>query len=218
MSKETLLNFLDVSCEAAPFNSVSYETKKMRLSRYGELLLEWSEKMNLVARSTLPDMWGRHFLDSAQLIKHIPKEAKVFVDLGSGAGFPGLILAVLGAPEVHLVESIGKKAKFLSAVAKGLDLNVTVHNQRIESLRDIEADIVTARALTALPKLLSYSKPFFGKNTKAVFLKGEKTQSELTDAKKYWTFKHKVYPSLTSETGQILIVNDLKVRSPNDKR
>lgn len=216
--KDAFMEFLKVSCGSSFLTEVPYETKKVQMESYAELLLAWSEKMNLVARSTLPFMWERHFLDSAQLVKQIPSKTQCLVDLGSGSGFPGLILSILGVPEVHLVESVGKKAKFLSVVAKELGLNVTVHNERIEALSGLEVDVVTARALTALPKLLSYAKPFMGEKSKAVFLKGEKTPAELTDAKKYWTFKHKAEPSLTSPLGHILTISKLKVRASHGSR
>ncbi len=218
LEKEALFDFLRVSCGAYATGTVSYETKVKQLERYGELLLEWSEKMNLVARSTLPHMWERHFLDSAQLIPYIPAKTKRLVDLGSGAGFPGLILSIIGVKDVHLVESVGKKAKFLQAVVDDLKLNVTVHNKRIESIKGVEADVITARALTALPKLLSYAKPFMGEHATAVFLKGEKTPAELTEAKKYWTFKHKAEPSLTSPQGHVLILKKVKVRASHGSR
>lgn len=216
--KDALFASLRVPCGAKAFDDVPYETKVLRLEKYAELLLSWSEKMNLVAKSTLPNLWDRHFADSAQLLKYIPNKAQCFVDLGSGAGFPGLVLSALGAPEVHLIESVGKKAQFLAAVAKELDLNVTVHNERIESLRNLKADVITARALTALPKLLSYSKPFMDEKTVAIYLKGEKAPAELTAAKKYWTFKHKAEPSLTSDLGSILILSKLKVRASHGQR
>jgi len=212
---EDLKSFLRVSCGTDGEGDVSCEKKIELLEAYAALLLEWNEKMNLVARSTLPDMWTRHFLDSAQMINHLPSKTKVLVDLGSGAGFPGLVLSIMGVKEVHLIESIKKKALFLEVVAKRLGLNVAVHNERIETIRGISADVVTARALTALPKLLSYAKPFLGEHSACVFLKGEKTPAELTEALKYWTFKYKLEPSMTSPDGHILTIKKLKVRTPH---
>ncbi len=186
-----------------------------RLERYAELLVEWNSKINLVASGTIPELWRRHFWDSAQLLPLLPPETRRLVDLGSGAGFPGLVLAILGVREVHLVESVGKKAKFLQAVASELAPNVTVHHARIESIRTLRADVVTGRAVTALPDLLSLAKPFWKKETLGLFLKGQKADVELTEASKYWTFNLEKQPSLTDNSGMILMIDDLKVRRPN---
>jgi len=210
--KEEFFNFLEKSVD-----KVTHGTCMQQMEKYAELLLLKSKTMNLVAKSTLPHIWNRHFLDSAQLLKHIPAKTKKIVDLGSGAGFPAVVLSILGVPEVHVIESTGKKANFLSDVAKELNLNIIIHNKRIESVSGLKVDVVTARALTALPKLLSYTKPFMNEKTCAVFLKGEKAPTELTDAKKYWTFKHNIENSITSPTGRILIIKKLKVRIAHDK-
>ena len=183
----------------------------LKLEQYEHLLLDWNQKFNLVAESTLPDLWQRHFLDSAQLWPLLPPSTRLLVDLGSGAGFPGLVLSILGVPEVHLIESIGKKAGFLKEVAQELGLNVTVHQARIEKVRDLQADVVTARALTALPELLSLAKPFMKKESCCLFLKGEKADAELTSAAKYWTFDCEKTPSLTSPSGRVLKISNLKV-------
>jgi len=197
--------------------NVSRETFS-KLERYEALLREWSGKFNLVAASTLPDLWSRHFLDSAQLWPLLPPQTRTLVDLGSGAGLPGLVLAIMGVPEVHLIESTGKKATFLSTVATELGLNVTVHTARIEKVRDLEADVVTARALTALPELMSLAKPFLKKESCALFLKGEKAEAELTGASKYWTFTCQKTPSLTSPSGVVLKISDLKVLRAHDPK
>lgn len=197
--------------------NVSRETC-LRLALYEGLLREWNEKFNLVAKSTLPDLWNRHFLDSAQLWPLIPAKTSRLIDLGSGAGFPGLVLSILGVPEVHLIESTCKKASFLTAVVKELGLNVTVHASRIESVRGVQADVVTARALTALPELLSLAKPFMAKDSIALFLKGEKAEAELTSAAKYWTFDCERVPSKTNPSGAILKISQLKVLRPHDAR
>lgn len=188
----------------------SYEAQRLCKAYLG-LLQEWNQKFNLVAVSTLPEAELRHFVDSAQLYPLIPSGARILVDMGSGAGFPGLVLSILGVPEVHLIESTGKKANFLRHVAQELGLNVTVHQERIEAVRGIKADVVTARALTALPDLLSLAAPFFKKDTVALFLKGEKAEAELTQAAKYWTFGLEKTPSLTSPSGVVLQIRDLKV-------
>lgn len=196
--------------------SVPRETGE-KLERYATLLQEWNERFNLVAASTLPHVWTRHFLDSAQLMVRIPASARVLADLGSGAGFPGLVLAILGVPEVHLVESIGKKAVFLRAVVEELGLNVTVHQARIEGLRGLKADVVTARALKALPQLLSLAHPLTRKRTICLFLKGQQADVELTEARKYWTFASEKHESLSDPSGTVLKISDLEPKPRHER-
>jgi len=196
---------------------VSHETK-VKLTRYAELLVSWNEKFNLVAASTIPSLWQRHFLDSAQLYPLLPPATHCLVDMGSGAGFPGLVLALMGVPEVHLIESVGKKARFLQEVAAELAPHVKVHQARIETLRDIRADVVTARALTALPELLSLASPFLKKGSVSLFLKGEKADAELTEARKYWTFEAEKKESQSDSSGKILIIRELKIRHDTKRK
>ncbi|HAX91913.1 MAG TPA: 16S rRNA (guanine(527)-N(7))-methyltransferase RsmG [Rhodospirillaceae bacterium] len=182
-----------------------------KLDRYAALLTEWNEKFNLVATSTIPLLWERHFLDSAQLFPLIPTPATTrLIDLGSGAGFPALVLAILGVGEVHCLESTGKKARFLEEVAKELGLPVTVHAERIEAVKGLKGNVITARALTALPDLLKLSKPFMEKESFCLFLKGEKADAELTDCRKYWTFRATKTRSSTSQNGVILHISDIE--------
>jgi len=190
---------------------VSHETRA-KLERYAALLVEWSAKLNLVAASTIPHLWQRHFLDSAQLFPLLPPGAsREFVDLGSGAGFPGMVLALMHPARTHLIESVGKKSRFLEAVATELAPNVVVHNARAEAVRDVKAAIVTARAVTALPTLLSLAKPFLDRDGVCLFLKGEKVDAELTEARKYWTFSVEKKESLSDPSGTILSLRDVKV-------
>lgn len=185
-----------------------------RLKVYDALLLDWSARINLVARSTLEDRWRRHFLDSAQLFPLIPKGAKSLVDLGSGAGFPGLVLAAMGAERglhVTLVESTGKKAAFLSAAAAAMALgNVSVIPQRVESLTLSPPDVIVARALARLAKLLAYSHEIAGEKTLCLFLKGQDVEDELTEATKSWHMEVVRHPSLTSAGATILAVSKLR--------
>jgi 16S rRNA (guanine527-N7)-methyltransferase len=140
--------------------------------RYAELLIEWNKKINLVAPSTLSDLWSRHFLDSAQLYGLLPPKTQNLVDLGSGAGFPGLVLALMGVPEVHLIESIGKKARFLEAVAAELAPNVTVHHARIEKFRHIRANW-SRLGLDGLP-IFCLWRPLSEKRLSGTVFKGPK--------------------------------------------
>ncbi len=190
--------------------AVSRETGA-RLEAFQALLTEENEKINLVAPGALSCLWGRHIYDSAQLQAHIPASVRSLADFGSGAGFPGMILAILGVPDVHLIESIGKKARFLEKVKAELGLtNVTVHPARVESLA-LKVDCITARAVTALPQLLSYAKPLMKNDSFCLFLKGQKAAEELTEARKYWTFKATAFPSASDPSGTILKIETLKV-------
>ncbi|MDD3028759.1 MAG: 16S rRNA (guanine(527)-N(7))-methyltransferase RsmG [Alphaproteobacteria bacterium] len=196
--------------------SVSRETIH-RLERYEALLTSWNEKINLVSKNTIPHIWSRHFLDSAQLMRHLPEEASTLADMGAGAGFPGLVLAILSkerpAPlKVYAIESIKKKASFLQAVVDDLELDVHVVNERIETIKDFRADIVTARALKPLPELLKYANRVAGRDSALLFLKGQNLSEELTHAKKYWTFSHRLYKSLSEDSGRILAIKNLQYK------
>lgn len=188
--------------------SVSHETAQ-KFDRYAELLTEWNEKFNLVAASTIPDLWTRHVLDSAQLKTYINDDKNSLIDLGSGAGFPGIVLSLLGIPDVHLVESIRKKAKFLTTVVEELKLDAVVHNARAESLKGLKADIVTARAVAPLKELVNLSKPFLKKDSVCLFLKGKSVENELAESQKYLTYKCERHPSLSDPSGSILLIRDL---------
>jgi len=195
--------------EFALQTGVSRETLA-RLKAYADLLSDWSQRHNLVARSTLPDLWHRHFLDSAQLEPLIPQGARTLADLGSGAGFPGLVLAAM-RPElaVTLHESTGKKCDFLRAAAQAMELEVTVQNARIEVLPPRAYDVVTARALAPLPLLLTYARSLTGPNSDCLFLKGQNLVSELTEAHKSWKMETSQVPSKTDPSGAILVVRKL---------
>lgn len=177
-----------------------------QFDRYASLLTEWQSRMNLVAPSTLPIIWQRHFYDSAQLFPLLPKAARTLVDIGSGAGFPGLVLALLAqmhgrALSIHLVESIQKKAAFLRHVAAELALPVTIHAQRTESLTGLRADLITARAVAPLPELFRLCQPLLGAETQLLFLKGRSVQEELTKAQTSWHFDCRQRPSRTVAAG-----------------
>jgi 16S rRNA (guanine527-N7)-methyltransferase len=183
--------------------NVSRETLA-RLQRYAELLEKWNRRINLVGRGTIPDLWRRHMLDSAQLMSLIPENARTLVDLGSGAGFPGLVLAICGVPDVHLIEADQKKSVFLGEVARATGVSVTIHNARIEEIESFQADIVTARALAPLPKLLDMALPFIQKHSILLFLKGQTADKELTQVAKEWNMRVDRIPSQTDPEGTIL--------------
>lgn len=185
------------------------------LKSYQSLLVEWQDKFNLVSKSSLPDAWNRHFLDSAQLLKYIPEGAQNMIDFGSGAGFPGLVLAVMVKNRtpylnITLVESIRKKTLFLNEVANRLNLQVRIVNDRIENLPKQCVDVITSRAMCSLDKLLSYAFPFCYKQTTCLFPKGVKWQEELNMAKKLFNFDYRAVDSLLSEEGKILIITNIK--------
>lgn len=194
-----------------------------RLSTFDRELCQVSEAHNLIARSTLPDRWHRHFLDSAQLFPLIPTDATSILDIGSGAGFPGLVLAAMMADrdcQVTMVESVGKKAAFLENTANAMGLgNVIVINDRVESLSFTrQPDVILARALAGLDKLLGYAHPHCGPKTMLVLPKGAKAGDELTVAHKSWHMDVEPHPSMTSNEAQILVIKKLRARgSPTQK-
>src|SRR5215471_11389948 len=161
---------------------VSRETLD-RLKIHVDLLRDWSVRHNLVSKASLSDVWQRHVLDSAQLANFVPPGTKTLVDLGSGAGFPGLVLAELmrGRISVALYEATRKKAEFLTSVARAMRLDVEVRNMRIEDEKGRVSDVITARALAPLGQLLVYSQPFSGQSTLCLFPKGQSFASELTE-------------------------------------
>jgi 16S rRNA (guanine527-N7)-methyltransferase len=160
-----------------------------RISVILDLLLVWQQRINLVGKSSLRDPWRRHVLDSAQLMPLAPPAAKTWLDIGSGAGFPGLITAAMGVGTQHLVESSAKKCAFLQEAARLAELDVEIHNARVEDLDPISADVITARAIAPLPKLISHSRPHLAQNGICLFLKSQNIDPELTDAGKYWRLK-----------------------------
>jgi len=190
-----------------------------RLTRYAELLAHWQTRTNLVAPSTLPVLWSRHFADSTQLV-HLAPDARLWLDLGSGAGFPGLVVAILqaGTPDfrMHLVESNHKKCAFLAEVARETKAPVDIHAMRIEELAEsaqrLKPDMVSARALAALPRLFELAAPFFGERTRGLFLKGREAEAEIEAAREDWEFTSGLHPSLTSSS-HIVQVTALRPRA-----
>jgi 16S rRNA (guanine527-N7)-methyltransferase len=196
---------------------VSRETLA-RLDRFVDTLLRWQSKLNLVASSTLQRLWTRHIADSLQLVPLAPR-AKVWVDLGSGGGFPGLPIACALADTpgaaVHLVESNGKKAAFLREAVRLAGLPAEVHNRRAENFGESwggAADVVTARALAPLKTLCDQTFPLLTKGAVGVFPKGQDVDAELTEAAKYWTIEASKVPSRTGPDGCIVVISGLMPR------
>jgi 16S rRNA (guanine527-N7)-methyltransferase len=182
---------------------VSRETLE-RLTVFLDLLRRWQPAINLVGSATLSDPWRRHVLDSAQLAAHVPAEAADLVDLGSGAGFPGMVLALLGVRGVHLIEGDRRKARFLREVARVTGAPATIHAVRIEQMQGWPAAVVTARALAPLPRLLDLAERFLDSQSVALFLKGKSVERELTDARANWHMVSETFPSLSEPTGTVL--------------
>lgn len=185
-----------------------------RLEAYVALLLTWSTRINLVGRTTLDDLWRRHFLDSAQLMPLIPAGAGNLVDLGSGAGFPGLVLAILGVPGVELIEADSRKAAFLHEAARLTGASVVIRGCRIEAVAPHAADVLTARACAPLQQLLTLGERFIGPQTACLFLKGARAEEELTEAGKAWTMTATRHPSRADPGGSILLLQQVAPREP----
>ncbi len=177
-----------------------------RLETYLGLLVKWQRRINLVGDSTLKDPWRRHILDSAQLLPLLPHGAEEVVDLGSGAGFPGLVLAVLGDFRVHLVESDARKGAFLAEVNRVCGAGAVIYTERLESMTPFPVHAITARALAPLPKLLRLAEPFIRRSPGAscLFLKGRKGNEELTESLKSWMMSPTLIKSISDPSGVVL--------------
>ncbi len=183
---------------------VSRETQT-HLQIYVDILIDWQTRMNLIGPATLPHVWQRHIFDSAQLLAIAPNNA-TWLDVGSGAGFPALVLAILGARHVFMVESTSKKCKFLSAVVESLKLEkrATIYNDRIESLSPISSEFITARACAPLAKLLSWVYPIANKNARWFLFKGHDVDVELAETSQRWAYDLKRHKSHSDARGCIL--------------
>jgi 16S rRNA (guanine527-N7)-methyltransferase len=202
----------------ALFPDVSRETWA-RLDVLVAQLLKWQKTINLVAPKTLDEVWTRHVADGLQILDIAPASAKIFVDLGSGGGFPGLVLAAALAERpgahIHLIESDQRKSAFLRESARAMQVPATVHNARIESALAAwphGADIVTARALAPLKKLTELAYPLLKAGTVGIFPKGQDVESELTEATKYWSLSCELVPSRTEEAARLAVVSEVRPR------
>ena len=189
-------------------STVSRETFD-RLLAFEELLLKWNPKINLIAPGEIPRLWDRHILDSAQIFEHANANFSTWIDLGSGGGFPGLVCAILASESERdqgftLIESDKRKSVFLQEVIRTLGLNARVRSIRIEAYKGQKADVITARALAPLDRLLELAYPMVGETTQFLFHKGKRAESELTDARRSWNMSVERIPSLTDPDGVIL--------------
>ena len=192
-------------------NDVSRETFS-RLQAYVDLLKKWQQKMNLVSRETIQDIWGRHIDDCTQLYPFLDSE-KSIADLGCGAGLPGVILSILGAKDIHLFEANKKKCVFLSTVKRELGLSFTIHEGRIEEYHGPFFDIIISRALADLSLLLTYAHPLLKEEGVCLFLKGEGIENEIIEARKEWGFQCQLKQSITSIGGRLVFLESIQRRS-----
>lgn len=189
-----------------------------RLEQFVTLLLHWNKAINLISRHTVEEVWQRHIVDSLQLVDSLaalPYPYKTITDFGSGAGFPGLVLAlVLQDKDIHLIESDKRKSIFLqeasALIAPEQNTQVHIHNDRIEKIVPWQSDIITARALASVEALVEYTHPFWGVNTQALFLKGGAVMQECQDAAKTWAINYNIIPSITATEGCVLHINTLQ--------
>lgn len=192
--------------------NVSRETME-NIRIYASLLKKWQRKLNLVSETSLPDMWQRHFYDSFQLKKLFDlskSENLQILDIGSGAGFPGLLLSMLGLGEFHMVESNGKKCTFMRQVIRETNCNAIVHNERAEKMKPFPVDYIVSRACASLDKLLDLGRNFIGRDTICLFLKGQTADREIAEARANWEFELEKFTSIAEESGAILKVSHIK--------
>ena len=202
---------------------VSRETYD-RLCLFQKILIKWQKSINLISKNTIENTWERHFLDSAQLYKFVRDIEGNIIDFGSGAGFPGMVLAIMGKKNIHLVESDYKKCVFLKEIAMLTETDITIHNCRIEELNFINVDLVTCRALASLKNLIHYVEVFINKSfgerqkyPKLLFLKGKSYFSEIIELSKIKKISFEEYPSITDKDGRILYISKVdKLNIEND--
>lgn len=185
------------------------------LELFAELLKKWNKSINLVSKTTIDELWSRHFLDSAQLWQYKPKELETWLDIGSGGGFPALVIAILAKRQMpnlsfHLIESDMRKCVFMRNVSRETSLKVNIHNDRIENIKNISADVISTRALAPTDKLFDFSHKMLKKNGICLFLKGKSYATELEKAQESWMFKSKIHKSLSQDGSIILQAWDIK--------
>ncbi len=203
------INSYDEFCS---YQNVSRETFE-KFIIFQKTLIKWQKSINLISKQTIENIWERHFLDSAQLYRITKNFDGNIIDFGSGAGFPGLILGMMGHKKIHLVESDQKKCTFLREVAMLSETDVTIHNNRIEELEFFEVELVVARALAPLSKLIDYTECFANKSVtnknfpKMLFLKGNSYKKEILELNKSKTYSIKEFDSITDKFSKILYIN-----------
>ena len=192
---------------------VNKERKKL-LENYVRMIKKSQESLNLIGRSTISNIWERHIIDSIQILNHLPKEKKnsFLLDVGTGAGLPGIVLAIMGRHDVILCEKSPKKSNFLKKVQKELSLNYIVHNRRIEDIIIKNVSIIVSRAYASISKLILSNFHLISKETILVIHKGKKYMEEIKDAKKNFFFSYKKFKSITSNESVILKIENIEKR------
>ena len=207
---------MDIIAELKTYN-VSRETIR-KLENFVDLLTQWNQKMNLISKNSLSDVWTRHVLDSIQLSSYFSDKDNLIIDIGSGSGFPGIVSAIVlqeknPQAKVVLVESITKKTLYLNSVSAELGLkNVTVINDRVENTVFKNADVITARAVASLDVLLKYAAKIGGKQTKFLLLKGKSYVSEENQAKEHWNYSCEIFKNKYSEDGVIMKITNIRTK------
>lgn len=194
--------------------NVSRETED-RLRAFAELVLKWTQRINLISKASAQDLWGRHVLDSIQIYDHAPKGIALWLDIGSGGGLPGVVVAALAAqfqPEarVAMIESDQRKAAFLRTALRELGLDGQVVAERIDAVPPMGADVLSARALAPLDQLLAHAERHLGPGGTAIFPKGKTAQQEIADASTNWLFNIEKHASMTDADARILVIKDIK--------
>lgn len=204
---------MEIAQESVAGLNVSRETLAA-LHRFEALVQKWNPAINLVSKSTVPHLWTRHILDSAQIFSQCPDSATSWADLGSGGGFPGIVVAILARelkPGLHMtmVESDLRKATFLRQAAREVNLHVTVLDQRIEAVEPLNADVLSARALAPLTELLSFAERHLREGGVAILPKGARFAEEIEDARKLWAFDADSRSSLSEADAAILVIRNI---------
>jgi 16S rRNA (guanine527-N7)-methyltransferase len=181
-----------------------------KLDAYVELLVAWNRRINLVGPNTIGDVWRRHILDAAQLYPLLPEGARVAADFGSGAGLPGIVLAVMGVPEMHLIESDQRKAAFLREAKRVTGAPVEIHAQRASGLTPFKVDVALARAVAPLDDLLHLVYPYLAPHSICLFLKGKGAEEELALAQNRWSLTAAAVSSRTDPSGRILLLEGVR--------
>lgn len=195
--------------------NVSRETLD-KFKRYAELLAEWQAKINLIGPATTGDVWGRHFYDSAQLLPLVLKSSpgrgpRTWLDMGSGAGFPGLVLSLLGENSVFLAEPSAKKCAFLRQVIRETGAGAKILQAKVKDIETFPVDIVTSRALAPIADLLEWGAPYLREGGEFWLLKGNSAEEELTLVKKNWNMTTEIFPSKTGNGGKILRFSNIRM-------
>tara|TARA_Y100000741_G_scaffold279184_1_gene218968 strand:+ start:957 stop:1568 length:612 start_codon:yes stop_codon:yes gene_type:complete len=186
------------------------KTQVEKIDSYISSLIIYNKHTNLVGKSTIKNIWDRHVLDCLQLTKHITNKKSKILDLGTGAGLPGILLSITGCQRVLMVDSAKKKTDFVKQIIKELSLTAKIQNKRIEKPPTSQYDIIVSRALAPLTKLLTYARMYSNKNTTSLFLKGRSANNEIDMATKAYFFEFEKIKSLSSDDGCILKISNIK--------